>query len=85
MLQNISEHVRECLRRAEESAKRAKHEPNPILQQDFLEMEGRWLRLALSYQFLERLGSFTSHNNEKRAELSRRLEQLNRLLKDGNH
>jgi hypothetical protein len=52
MFQNIGEHVRECLRRADESAERAKHEPNPSLQQDFVEMEGRWLRLALSYQFL---------------------------------
>jgi hypothetical protein len=51
MLENLGEHVLECLRRAEESAERAKREPNPDIQRDFLEMEGRWLRLALSYQF----------------------------------
>ena len=84
MLENLGEHVRECLRRAEESAERAKREPNPDIQRDFLEMEGRWLRLASSYQFLERLGSFTSYNNQKRTELSRRLEQLNRVVKGEN-
>ena len=84
MLENVSEHVRECLRRAEESAGRAKRESNPDIQRDFLEMEGRWLKLALSYQFLERLGSFTSYNNQKRTELSRRLEQLNRVVKGEN-
>jgi len=84
MLENLGEHVRECLRRAEESAERAKREPNPDIQRDFLEMEGRWLRLALSYQFLERLGSSTSYNNQKRAELSRRLQQLSRVIKGEN-
>jgi len=84
MLENLGEHVRECLRRAEESAERAKREPNLDIQRDFLEMEGRWLKLALSFQFLERLGSFTRNNNQKRTELSRRLEQLNHAIKGEN-
>ena len=50
---------------AEESAERAKRAPNPDIRLDFLEMEGRWLKLARSYQFLERLGSFTTYNNER--------------------
>ncbi len=81
MLENLGQQVRECLRRAEESAERAKREPNPDIRRDFLEMEGRWLKLARSYQFLERLGSFTTFNNERRTELSRRLEQLNWVIK----
>src|SRR4029079_2904991 len=84
MLENLGEHVLECLRRAEESAERAKREPNPDIQRDFLEMEGRWLRLALSYQFLEQLGSFTSYNNQNRAQISRMLEQLSRVIKGEN-
>ena len=58
MLENLDQQVRECLRRAEESAERAKRAPNPDIRRDFLEMEGRWLNLARNYQFLERLGSF---------------------------
>src|SRR5215475_7589367 len=85
MLQNVNQQVLECLRRADDCAERAKREPNPSLQQDFLEMENRWLKLARSYQFLEQLGLFTAHNNQRRSELSRRLGQLNRFLgKNGN-
>jgi hypothetical protein len=84
MLENLDQEVRECLRRAEESAERAKRAPNPDIRRDFLEMEGRWLKLARSYQFLERLGSFTTYNNERRTELSRRLAQFNRVIK-GDH
>jgi hypothetical protein len=65
-LENLDQQVRECLRRAEESAERAKRAPNPDIRRDFLEMEGRWLKLARSYQFLERLGSFATYNNEFR-------------------
>jgi hypothetical protein len=54
-LENLRQHVRECLRRAEESAERAKRAPNPDIRRDFLEIEGRWLKLARSYQFLEQL------------------------------
>jgi hypothetical protein len=48
MLENLDQEVRECLRRAEESAERAKRAPNPDIRRDFLEMEGRWLKLARS-------------------------------------
>jgi hypothetical protein len=83
MLENLSEQVRECLRRAEDCAERAKREPNSSFKCDFLEMEGRWLKLARSYQFLEQLSSFTTYNNQKQTELSARLEQLNCLLGKG--
>jgi hypothetical protein len=83
MLENLDQQVRECLRRAEESAERAKRAPNPDIRRDFLEMEDRWLKLARNYQFLERLGSFRAYNNERRTELSRRLEQFNRVIKGG--
>ena len=62
MLENLSEQVRDCLRRAEDCAERAKREPNPSFKCDLLEMERRWLKLARSYQFLEQLSSFTTYN-----------------------
>ena len=55
MLANLSAEVRECLRHAEDCAERAKMEPSPALQRDYIEMERRWLKLARSYQLCERL------------------------------
>ncbi len=46
MLQNLSEQVRNCLQHAEDCAHRAKVEPDPNLQRDYLMMERRWLSLA---------------------------------------
>jgi hypothetical protein len=80
MLENLSEQVLDCLRSAEESAERAKQEPSPCIRRDLLEMERRWLKLARSYQTLGQLGMFTTYNNQRRTELSRRLELLNRML-----
>jgi hypothetical protein len=80
MLENLSEQILDCLRRAEESAERARHEPDSAVRRDFLDMERRWLKLAHSYEFLEQLGLFTSYNNQRRVELSRRLARLNQLL-----
>jgi hypothetical protein len=44
---------------AEECATRPKAEPNPELRDDFLNWERRWLILARSYEFSERLSAFT--------------------------
>jgi hypothetical protein len=86
MLQKLSERVRECLRHADDYAERAKREPNPDIRGEFLEMENRWLKQACSYQLLEQLAFFTTHNNQNRAELSRRLARLDRLVsKNRNH
>ena len=43
MLSNLSEPVRDCLRRAEDCAHSAKIEPDPFLVRDYLAMERRWL------------------------------------------
>jgi len=76
MLQNLSPEVIYCLEHAEDCAKRANRELNPALKRDFLDMEKRWRKLARSYQFAEQLQSFSSHNKQRRGELTRRLEIL---------
>jgi hypothetical protein len=82
----LSEQVRECLWHADDCAERAKREPNPDIKREFLEIENRWLKQACSYELLEQLALFTTHNNQNRAELSRRLARLDRLVsKNGNH
>ena len=80
MLANLSPEVRECLSHAEDCAERAKIEPNPAIQRDFIEMERRWLKLARNYQSFERLQTFSAHQEQQRGELSARLEQLKHKL-----
>jgi len=58
MLQNLSEEIRECLRRAEECKQKSKIAVSPSAIQDYLEMEQRWLTLARGYEFSERLSRF---------------------------
>ena len=58
MLNNLSEHVRECLRHAEDCARQAEAQTNAKMKEDFLDLERRWLSLARSYEFTERLDVF---------------------------
>jgi hypothetical protein len=76
MWENLAEEVRECLRHAEECAARAKIEPHQAIQRDFIDMELRWLQLARSYQFLDRLRAFSAEHDKQSGELSARLERL---------
>ena len=59
MLANLSEEIRNCLERAEECARKAAVQTDPGLRDDFLRLQKRWLALAQSMEFAERLGSFT--------------------------
>jgi hypothetical protein len=52
---DLSEHVRECHLSAERCRRIADAASDPQTRSDFLDLEGRWLRLAESYQFWERL------------------------------
>jgi hypothetical protein len=59
VLNNLSEQIRECLQHAEDCARKAATQPDPNLKEDFLTMERRWLFLARSYEFTERLDDFS--------------------------
>jgi hypothetical protein len=59
VLNNLSEQIRECLQHAEHCARQAAAQTNSKLKEDFLEMERRWLFLARSYEFTERLTDFS--------------------------
>ena len=59
MLNNLSEQIRECLQHAEHCARKAAAQSDPNLKEDFLTMERRWLFLARSYEFSERLDDFS--------------------------
>jgi hypothetical protein len=59
MLQNLSKEIRECYLRAEECKRLAETARTPAAKADYLAMEHRWLSLAHSYEFAERLSDFT--------------------------
>jgi len=59
MLQNLSEEIREYLSLAEECKQRSKIALSTSVIKEYLEMEQRWLNLARSYEFAERLSRFT--------------------------
>jgi len=59
MLQNLSEEIRECYHRAEQCRRLAQTALTESVRTDYLEMERRWLALAHSYEFTERLSHFT--------------------------
>jgi hypothetical protein len=59
MLQNLSEQIRECYQRAQQSRRFAETAVTPSVREDFFAMERRWLSLAHSYEFSEGLSAFT--------------------------
>ena len=73
MLQNLSEEIRDYLCRAEECKQLAKTARTPSTIQDYLAMEQRWLALARSYEFTERLSSFTKPTSKRDHIRGRRL------------
>jgi hypothetical protein len=59
MLQNLSDQVRECLRRAEDCARKAASESDPTARQHYRDNETGWLKLARSYELTEQLTAFS--------------------------
>jgi hypothetical protein len=59
MLRNLSEEIRECHQHAEDCARSAAAQTDPKIKDDFFNLEIRWLFLARSYEFTERLGDFS--------------------------
>jgi hypothetical protein len=59
MLQSLSKEICECYERAEQCRRAAETAATPFAKDDFLDMEKRWLSLARSYEFSERLSDFT--------------------------
>lgn len=60
MLQQLSAQIRACHERATEARRNAEETADPALKADFLRMEQRWLTLARSYEFTDKLGDFTA-------------------------
>ena len=62
--------VRECRKYAQQCAQVAQNQSDPQLRLSYLEMQSRWLSLASSYEFSERLellSSIEMKNKEMRS------------------
>lgn len=61
MLRKLSNEIAECYRHAEDCRRKANEATAPDAKEDYLEGERRWLFLAHSYEFTERLTDFTDY------------------------
>jgi hypothetical protein len=65
----LTTEIQECYGHAAECRQRAKEARDPETLQDLLDMEGRWLSLARSYEFAEQLSRslrrFSKHKHKK--------------------
>ena len=71
MPNNLSEQIRECLEHAEECARKAGAQTDPKIKADFLDLERRWMLLARSYEFTERLTDFSGETRRNADKLPR--------------
>ncbi len=67
MLQQLSEQVRECHRRATDARAQADATPDPALKKSYYDLEDRWQFLARSYTFTESLQDFVDRAPEQAA------------------
>lgn len=68
MLQSVSADIALCHRHAEEARRKALDATDPDIRADFLDIERRWLALAQSYEFAERLGRVLNETERRRHE-----------------
>jgi hypothetical protein len=81
MLQDLSLDIRECYLQAEQCRRWAEVAPTQSEKADFLDMERRWLALAHSYEFAERLSDFSLRMREQRRLLHAHSRLANRVPK----
>jgi hypothetical protein len=58
MLQKLSDNIAECMSHAVEAQRRAAEAADLATKRENADMAHRWLRLAESYQFVERIERF---------------------------
>jgi hypothetical protein len=68
MLRNLSNEVRYCYAHANACASKAAMARDEERRKSYLRLQERWLILAQSYAFEERLLDFSKENQRKRAE-----------------
>ncbi|MGB8631874.1 MAG: PAS domain-containing protein, partial [Xanthobacteraceae bacterium] len=82
MLQQLSEQVRECHRRAAEAKAQAEATADPALKRSYLDLEDRWLFLARSHMFTESLQDLADQRPQlnERVPVDPKLPMVGRLF-----
>ena len=65
MLQKLSEEAAECQRRAREAKERADGAADPTVKSNYLDLERRWLLLAKSCVFTQRVADFNAETRRR--------------------
>lgn len=65
MLLKLSKEIAGCYRHAAECREEARLARDPVTKEEYLEMEQRWLLLARSHEFTQRLRDFAEQNRPK--------------------
>ena len=65
MLKPSNPKAKHCYERAIEARERALQTTNPVARDEFFASEARWLKLAESYEFSERLTRFLDKDSPK--------------------
>jgi hypothetical protein len=81
MFVSVSREASECRLYAEHCSDKARLQSDPQLRQCFLEMQRRWLSLARSYEFAERL-EFLSAVEERNKEARLIIKDADLLIRD---
>jgi hypothetical protein len=66
VLNKVSDKVADCYERANECRLKAEETLNEAFKREYLDMEDRWLLLARSYEFGDRLVDFTNETARQR-------------------
>jgi hypothetical protein len=78
MIQKLTDEIAECYGHARACRERAERVLDPATKNDFLDQERRWLSMAHSYEFAERLSAFTEEvrrRNKMAAEMRERFKE----------
>ena len=61
MAEPVNKDVEFCRRRAEDFRRMAAQEVDPEVKRDYLELEARWLNLAVGYEFPDRMAEYSAN------------------------
>jgi PAS domain S-box-containing protein len=80
MLQQLSEQIQVCLRRAAEANAQARATTDPVAKGSYSDLEDHWLFLARSHTFTESLQDFLVQRPQKRAPVDPRQPMVGQLF-----
>jgi hypothetical protein len=66
----LADYIRACLDRAAEAERLASREVDPVAKTELLELASGWRRVAVSYEYVEKLENFLKTHKAPKGPLS---------------